>query len=202
MTIRSRPEDPTVRLQRYDTPTVVLHWLTACLVALLWVIGQTRSYVPRGALRTDYISLHIVLGVALALVLLVRVVWRLERGRMLPPDEHWVLALAARVTHFALYLLVIAAVLLGLATMWSRGSSIFGLFHIPKMPGTDNTLDHQIFGWHALAANAVLIVAGLHAAAALAHHYVLRDDVLARMVPFVRRGPTSRQLGRAPTPGE
>jgi cytochrome b561 len=97
---------------------------------------------------------------------------------------------------------VIGTVLLGLATMWSEGSSIFGLFQVPKMPGTDKALAHQIFGWHALAANAVLIVAGLHAAAALGHHYVLRDAVLARMVPFVRRGPTPRDLGGAATPGE
>jgi cytochrome b561 len=48
----------------------------------------------------------------------------------------------------------------------------------------DRALRRLIGDWHALAANAIMIVAALHAAAALFHHYVLHDRVLRRMLPM------------------
>ncbi|HEX5326788.1 MAG TPA: cytochrome b/b6 domain-containing protein [Acetobacteraceae bacterium] len=170
---------------RYDAPTIVLHWVTAALVGLLWVIGQTVGYVPDGSLRIDYRSVHISLGVVLAAVLLVRLVWRLSRGRSLPPDRRRLLAAAATAVHRGLYLLLLVTVVLGVLNAWSHGEVIFNLFRLPAFG--DRPLRRLITGWHALAANTVLIVAGLHAAAALSHHYVLRDDVLVRMVPLMRR---------------
>ena len=181
-------------ITHYDKPTIVLHWLTAGLVAALWIIGQTRFVFPSGPLRVDYISLHISLGVLLALVLVVRLAWRLTRGLTLPPDRHWLLSAAAKATHWVLYLLLITTVVLGMLNAWSGGDVIFNLFRLPTLPGSDRALHRMIAGWHALAANAVVIVAGFHAAAALGHHYVLRDDVLARMAPFLRR--------EQPAPGE
>jgi cytochrome b561 len=150
--------------------------------------------VPSGPLRTDYVSLHIMLGVLLAVVLLIRLGWRLTRGLMLPPDRHWLLSAAARATHWALYLLLITTVALGMLNAWTGGDVIFNLFRLPTFPGSDRALHRLIAGWHALAANTVMIVAGFHAAAALGHHYVLRDDVLARMAPFLGR--------EQPAPGE
>lgn len=170
---------------RYDTPTVVLHWVTAVLVGLLWVIGQTVGYVPDGSLRIDYRSVHISLGVLLAAVLAARLAWRLSRGQTLPPDRRWLLAASAKVVHRGLYLLLLVTVLLGVLNAWSHGEVIFNMFKLPAFG--DRPLRRLITGWHALGANTVLIVAGLHAAAALSHHYVLRDDVLARMAPFMRR---------------
>jgi cytochrome b561 len=70
---------------------------------------------------------------------------------------------------------------------WARGDSIFNVFTIPKMVPGDPALEHQISDWHALAANALLIVAGVHAAAALFHHYILRDETLRRMLPWEPR---------------
>lgn len=93
----------------------------------------------------------------------------------------------AKATHWALYLLLIATVTLGMLNAWTGGDVIFNLFRVPTMPGSDRAVHRLIGGWHALTANAVVIVAGLHAAAALGHYYALRDDVLARMVPFLQR---------------
>ena len=44
-------------------------------------------------------------------------------------------------------------------------------------------LSNRVTTWHAIAANTILILAGLHASAALAHHYLLRDGTLVRMLP-------------------
>lgn len=175
-------------LLRYDTPTIVLHWLTAALVGTLWVIGQTVDF-PSGAWRVDYRSVHIVLGLVLIAVLAARLVWRVSRGMAMLPDRHVLLAAAAKALHWALYLLLIATLGLGLVYEWARGDSIFNLFRVPSFAHGNRALIHWIGGWHALAANAVLIVAGVHALAALSHHYVLRDEVLARMAPVFRRRP-------------
>ena len=175
------------RILRYDSPTIALHWITAALTGLLWVIGQTIKWVPNGPPRIDYVSVHITLGVVLAAVLLTRLAWRIARGLTLPPDRHWLLAVAAKAIHWALYVLLFVTVVLGILNAWSHGEVIFNLFQLPAF-GT-RSLRRLIFGWHSLAANAVLIVAGLHAAAALSHHYVLRDEVLVRMAPLMRTAP-------------
>ena len=76
---------------------------------------------------------------------------------------------------------------LGVANVWVGGYSIFNLVQVPQLVPGDRALVHQVGGWHALAANAVLIVAGLHSAAALFHHFILRDATLRRMLPWATR---------------
>lgn len=171
---------------RYDRATIAFHWITAVLVVALWCLGQTLDWFPRGAPRLAALSTHISLGVALAGVLLARLFWRGSAGRHLPPADPGALGVLAQLAHTALYLLLIAVVGLGLGLEWLRGDSIFGLFSLPGLAPTDRAVRHAFTGLHSLLANAVLIVAGLHALAALAHHYVLRDSVLRRMVPGLR----------------
>lgn len=171
----------------HDRMTISLHWITALLVVGLWIIGQTVDFPPRDW-RVDYRSLHIVFGVALGVILLVRLIWRLARHETLPPIDRGLLLALARVTHWALYVLLIATVALGIGTTWTRGDNIFNLFTLPAYDPGNRTLMRSIHGWHALAANAVLIVAGIHAAAALFHHYILRDETLRRMLPRALRG--------------
>jgi cytochrome b561 len=169
---------------RHDHTLIGLHWVTAGLVAALWAIGQTIDFAPRGALRIDYRSLHIVLGVSLAAVLVVRLALRATRGGMLPPLDHGLLRAVARLTHLLLYVVLIGTVALGVSNAWVRGDSIFNLFTLPSFAPDDKGLRDAIGDYHALAANTLLILAGFHAAAALFHHYVLRDTTLRRMLPW------------------
>ena len=71
----------------------------------------------------------------------------------------------------------------GLVNVWASGASIYGLFEITSFAPNDRATRRLVGGLHELATNAVLILAGLHAAMALAHHYILRDSVLRRMLP-------------------
>ena len=168
---------------RYDRRTIALHWLTAALVVALWALGQTIDFFPKGDARVYARSLHIALGVTLALVLASRLHWRLGAGTQLPPAGAGRLDALALLTHRLLYGLLIGAVLLGLANAWVRGDSIFNLFKIPPLAPGDRPLRETVEELHAWCANALLIVAGVHAAAALLHHLVLKDDVLRRMLP-------------------
>ena len=70
--------------EKYDAATISLHWTTALLVVVLWVIGRTAHSLPRGAFQTGYWSTHVVLGFALAARFLVRIGWRSTAGRGLP----------------------------------------------------------------------------------------------------------------------
>src|ERR1700722_14650085 len=163
---------------RHDPTTIAFHWISAVLVAVLWTIGQTVDVFPNGPLRIDYRSVHIALGVTLGLVFLARLGWRLTRRETLPPIDRGLLLVIARITHWLLYALLIVAVGLGLAHVWVRGEVIFNLFVVPAYDPGHRALMRLLGGWHALAANTVVIIAGVHAAAALFHHYILRDATL------------------------
>ena len=172
-----------VALQRYDRRTIVLHWVTAVLVIVLWVSAHFIDSFPRGPARTNMRSVHILLGVILAAVLVSRIVWRRLAGVRLPDVGHPVLARLASSVHFVLYALLVAEVLLGFTNAWVRGESIFGLFSIPSFAPDDRPLRQLINRVHDLVANTILVVAGLHAVAALVHHFFWKDEVLRRMWP-------------------
>jgi cytochrome b561 len=168
---------------RYDQLSILLHWLTAALVAILWTLGQTLDFFPKGAPKIDARSVHIALGATLGLVLLARVLWRASAGRRLPLANSGWLGVAAKVVHYGLYLLIGATVVLGIFNAWQRGDVLFNLYTIPKLVPGDRALRRTLQALHGDFADIVLIVAGVHAAAALAHHYLLRDPVLRRMLP-------------------
>jgi cytochrome b561 len=187
---------------RYDTFTILLHWTTAVLVVLLWAIASPDipmtagtsliDFMPKGQPRIVMRSVHITLGVLLIVVLLIRLSWRASSGQGLPPagQGHW--WAAEKLGHYALYVLLAATLLLGLANVWARGDSIFGLFNVPSFDPNDRALRKTVGNLHRWAANALLTVAGAHAAVALFHHYVLRDGVLRRMLPARDSGSPSR----------
>lgn len=184
----SRPSSATLDShQNYDGFSIVLHWLTAFFVVSLWTLGQTLSYFPKGAPRNAALSVHILLGITVGTVLLVRIAWRSSAGRRLPPaDSGWQDRLAQSV-HHGLYVLLVVTVALGLSRAWLHGNTVFDWFAFPKPAFSTRALTRTVGGLHGDLADIVVIVAGLHAAAALAHHYLLRDSVLRRMLPGKRK---------------
>ncbi len=174
---------PESDLSRYDSRTIALHWLTAALVLGLWLLGQTIDWFPKGTPRAIARSTHIAFGVVLAAVLVRRIWWRLGGGLRLPQAGSRVLDTIAAWTHRSLYLLVAGTVLLGLANAWIRGDTLFLVLKIPAFDPGNAALRESVEDWHALAANVLLVVAGLHAAAGLLHHVVLKDGILRRMLP-------------------
>jgi cytochrome b561 len=170
--------------RQYDPTTILLHWITVGLIAALWVLGQTADLAPRGPLRTSLWSVHVVLGLATALVLLTRIAWRAHFGRVLPPADTGVLHAIAVVTHYALYILLGVVVVLGLVDASYRGFNVFGLWSFPRFGAGDAATRHSLNEWHGLAANLTVLLALLHAGAALLHQYVWRDHLLDRMAPY------------------
>jgi cytochrome b561 len=166
----------------YDRTTITLHWLTALLVVAQWCVAKMIDWAPRGDLRVPMRSLHLTVGVVLVALIAVRIVWRATRGRRLPAADRGPLYLVAKATHWGLYALIVAALLLGLLLWWIRGDTWFFVFSPPKLEPTNTALRRFVSDWHPTLATAILWLAGLHAAAALCHRIVWRDGVLGRML--------------------
>ena len=169
--------------RRYDMTTILFHWATAVLVVTQWLGAQTIDWFPRGPLRVDARSVHITVGVTLAVLLAARLLWRVTRGRRLPLADEGALNLVAKGTHWALYALLASMVLAGMFLTWTRGDSIFNLFSIPAYDPGNRALAHQVQEVHATIGWVILALAGLHAGAALVHRYLWHDGVLGRMLP-------------------
>jgi len=165
----------------YDRTTITLHRATAILVAIQFLIGRTTSFLPRGPLRVDIWSVHVLFGFALASVVVLGRLWRATRGRRLPPLNRGVLHLTAVAAHRLLDLLLLIMVALGITDVFAHGFPLFNLWHFPKF-GDDEFL-RSVNAWHGLVANIIAAVVLLHSAAALFHHHVIKDGVLRRMWP-------------------
>jgi cytochrome b561 len=167
--------------EAYDRTTITLHWATAILVAIEFLIGRTTSLLPRGPLRVDVWSVHVLLGFALASVVVLGMLWRATLGRRLTPLNRGVLHLTAVATYRLLDLLLLIMVLLGITNVFAHGFPLFNLWHFPKFGGGE--FMRNVNAWHGFIANVIIAVALLHSAAALFHHHVIKDGVFRRMWP-------------------
>lgn len=175
----------TPNSDRYDAVTIVFHWLTALLVLALFVSSLMWNYGPRGMGRESLQALHISLGIGLAAVMLLRLVWRMFGGRRLAAAGNAVTAPLSRFVHWLLYGLLALQVGLGFVLRWYQGEdfSFFGLFDIPALLASNRALEHTVENLHNIVAWGLIYLAGGHALMALAHRYVLKDRVLQRMMP-------------------
>jgi cytochrome b561 len=106
-----------------------------------------------------------------------------------PPPEptifgEW-LDRAGRLAHYALYALLVAAPVAGIVLQFARGDALplFGLAEIATPWTRDRAFSRSVKEVHEVLANALVLLAAFHAAAALLHHWVLRDRTLKRMLP-------------------
>jgi cytochrome b561 len=165
---------------------MALHWTTAALVIALYGLAQVWGFLQRGsAPRHTIQGLHVSLGLCLTLVLVLRIVWRLTAGRKLPAAASGPMELAAKAAHYGLYLLLAAEATLGWTFRWASKDplALFGLFSIPSPADFTAAQRHSIAFLHDWIATIIIVLAALHALAALFHHFALRDGVLRRMLP-------------------
>lgn len=177
--------------EHYDRVEIALHWTTAAFVVVLWLLGQGWGFLPRGSDgRHALQDLHVSLGLLFTAVLAARILWRIGPGRRPLPAGSGIAEAAAKLVHYALYVLLAAQIVLGWLWRWANHDplSLFGLPAIPTPVAFTKTQQHLFGNLHGTIANVILILAGLHAAAALFHHFALRDGVLRRMLPAGRAG--------------
>ncbi|WP_284944151.1 cytochrome b [Acidisoma cladoniae] len=180
---------PLIPGARYDGLAMALHWVTALLVVTLFTLAHVWVFLHRGgAARHSLQWIHISLGISLAAIVILRLVWRGGFSRKLPPATTGIAEWAARGMHLGLYALLITMVVAGLTKIWSQGhaASFFGLFSVSAPFQIDRSWKPLADTVHDWGAWTIIALAGLHATAALFHHYVVRDGVLRRMMPGQR----------------
>jgi len=164
---------------------VALHWLTVLCVSLAAIFILTRDELDGRALRQWLLEGHRHAGLLVLLLFAVRVALRIRYGKLPPGGEHSRLVrVLAGLTHIALYALLLALPLLGWTMSSAAGTPVhfFGLT-LPALVGEDEDLADTLQSLHVDAAWALLALVTLHLAAALWHHFVLRDHTLRMMLP-------------------
>ncbi len=171
---------------QYSAPTKAIHWLTAVLVLVAFVYGPGGSEERIYSAARDFDrQLHETLGVCVLALVLVRVLWRfLDRRPEPPPLARW-MGLAAKMVRVTLYVLLFAVPLTGLSGAWLEGHplTLLGSLAMPPPLPRVHTLGSGIAGVHSWLGDVIIWVAGVHAAAGLFHHYVLKDGVLLSILP-------------------
>jgi len=190
-------------LRRYTVTAMVLHWLIALAVILMLASGLVMTRVGEGALAFTLYQSHKALGLTVLVLTLARIGWRLlNPPPPLPDGMPRLERLGAHLGHAGLYGLMLALPLTGWAMVsWSPlniPTTWFGLVEVPHWPGPADAaaravLEARMVIVHELAGWLMLLLVVVHVAAALRHALILRDGVMARMLPA--HPPTVRQTG-------
>lgn len=172
--------------QAYGGIAIALHWLVAIVVLGLFGLGLWMvdlTYYDTWYRTAP--SIHKAVGVSLFLVMVLRLLWRLVNPKPAPePTLTHFERLAAGVVHGLLYVLLFGVMAAGylISTADGRAIDVFGLFQVPAtLTGLPNQAD--LAGTiHLALAITVIVLAAIHALAALKHHFVDRDRTLLRML--------------------
>jgi cytochrome b561 len=208
----------------HGAAVLVFHWLSALIVLVMigtgwWMLELIHDPAHRAA-SFPFFQFHKSLGFLILAITALRIGWRLtHRPPSLPAGMPGWERLSALAAQAMFYVLLVAIPLSGwmyISTEWAesmdkqfKGETLFfGLFAVPYFaPIADageelrRTLSFHLSGAHRWMAYGLLALVALHSAAALKHHFVERDNVLAHMLPFLKRRPESPDDDAARRPG-
>ena len=164
----------------------VFHWLIVLLIINQWWIAE-RADDLKGLAKLEALGTHKSFGMTILMLAVLRLLWRLMNPtpELTSETKPWERALA-RISHVLLYALIFAMPLTG----WMMSSaknypvSWFKLFQFPDLVAPAEQTFHQMHDVHHLLFKVLVGVALLHVAGALKHHFIDRNDVLKRMLPF------------------
>lgn len=174
---------------RYGAVAVLLHWGMALLLLVLAVLGWTMVALPDAGhdrVKITLILVHKAVGMIALAIVLARLAWRMVGvlPQLAPGLPFWQ-QVAARFAHLWFYALLLALPLTGWLMSSAGGYPIpfFDWFSVPDLIGENQRWFVFLIDLHRWLADALVVLVIVHAAAALRHHLVLRDDSLRRMLP-------------------
>lgn len=176
-----------IATNRYAPVAQAFHWLSAILVLLAWTLGVSYDALPKeGESREIAEFVHMLAGQAIVALLILRLVWR-----VIAPAPRAATALGpvgdtlGKLAHILLYALLFAVPATGLVTLFLGGEALplAGVVDIASPWPRSRELKHYAKEIHEALAHALMLLALLHGTAAAVHHFVLKDDVLRRMLP-------------------
>ena len=174
------------KANRYSSASIAMHWLMLLLIVAVYACIELREFYPKGSdPRNALKSWHFTLGLTVFALVWLRLVLRLLRP--VPPIEPapaiWQQRLAG-LLHLALYALMICMPVLGWLVLSGEAKPVpFWGLDLPALMGKNKDLAETLEDIHAVFGEVGYYLIGLHAAAALVHHYLLKDNTLRRMLP-------------------
>jgi len=175
---------------RWGSLAQLFHWVIVALVITQFVLGTLSASLPNSSFaKFKYLTPHKSIGLTILALAVLRLGWRsLNPTPTLPDTLRPYEQALAKFTHFALYLLLFVMPLTGWAMSSARSFPVswYGIVQLPDFVAHDPALYQTLHTTHAVLAWSLGAIAVLHVAAALKHHFVLKDDVLKRMLPFTR----------------
>ncbi len=174
-------------LTRYSAVSQALHWATAIFVLAAFVLGPGGSEQRVYSAANDFDrQLHETLGLCVFALLVLRVVWRALSAQPEPEQmARWV-RITSKAVQGLIYLLLFAVPVTAILGAWLEGHplTLLGAIEIAPLLVKSHDLGSSIAEVHTILGDAILWLAGLHAAAALYHHFFLKDGVLVAMLPL------------------
>ena len=171
--------------ESWGSVTRALHWLLALMIVGLATVGWYMKGLPNTPYKVSVYALHKSTGLTVLALMLARIAWRLYEGARpaAPPGMPAWQVHGAAVTHALLYLALLAMPVSG--WLFNSASNFplrwFGLFAVPALVGPDPALKSAAGFAHWFLFWCIAALFTLHVAAALDHHFRIKDDVLRRM---------------------
>lgn len=174
---------------RYTRTAIALHWVVAALILFNLAFGLYTVNLPLSPQKLKFFSFHKWIGVTVFVLVAARLLWRLAHPAPALPAtmKPWELK-AARASHVMLYVLFFAAPLSGWLFSSAAGfqTVYLGVLPIPDLLSKNKEVADVLKIAHHWINYTLAALIALHAAAAVKHHVVDRDDVLVRMLPFLK----------------
>ncbi|KTD11751.1 cytochrome b561 family protein [Legionella gratiana] len=176
-------------LKSFGTMTKLVHWLIFILITfqfyLIWIS------VPNDPSRQAfYIMLHKSIGITVLLLGLYFIIWHIITTKPLPPETqpYWQ-HITAKIVHYLLFILLIAMPIVGYLLVCANGKTVnfFGWFNIPSLISQNKHLGDIMFSIHQKLGYLIIALVGVHVFAAFYHQFIIKDNVLRRILPFNSR---------------
>jgi len=183
----TRHADAQVPGRRYDGTAIALHWITAILIVANLTVGLSMVGLPISPRKLHWYLWHKSIGVTIFLLTSARLFWRTLHPPPPPvPMPQWQKR-ASTLSHAALYALLFLIPVSGYLYSSATGVQVvwLGLVPLPELVPKDKALGDALKIVHVSLNSVLVAVVCVHVAAALRHHFVDRDAVLSRMIPFV-----------------
>jgi cytochrome b561 len=173
--------------RRWGSVSQLLHWTIVVLIIVQVTLATMADDLPNGMRKLTLLARHKSFGITILALVILRLLWRrLNEIPGLPDTLKRYERFLARFVHGALYVLLFAMPLSGWMMSSARGFPVswFGFIQLPDLVPKSKPLYDAFLATHQALAWALGAVVILHVAAALKHHFVLKDDTLRRMLPF------------------
>lgn len=169
---------------RYGIVAKSLHWIIAILIITAWIVGFYMADLPaKDPSKFKLFDLHKSVGMLILMLVIARLSWRLYDGSPKFYNMNPLLVVAAYTVHYLLYAFMFIQPLSGWAMSSAAGfnPSFFGLFTFPGLVAKNPPNAEFWVAVHNSSAMILLTLFILHVGAALAHHFIFKDNTLRRM---------------------